>query len=85
MSAEAHPTFGLGANGGGAARQQQQRENLTLLRQLAQHDAHDGNPNNTFLKATLMDALVTEPQGNLSDVTGCPQDIECTGVTQNMR
>jgi uncharacterized protein (DUF1501 family) len=57
MSDDAHPTFGLGGNGAG---RQQQRENLTLLKQLAAHDDHHASSNATFLKATLMDALVTE-------------------------
>jgi len=58
MSADTHPTFGLGLNAGTG--RQQQRENLTLLRQLAAHPDHHDSPNSTFLKATLMDALVTE-------------------------
>ncbi len=58
-AASAHPTFGLGL-GAAAGNQRQQRENLALLRQLSQQDHHDENPNASFLKATLMDALVTE-------------------------
>ena len=68
MSEQTHPTFGLSL-GYGNGRQQQQRQNLTLLKQLAQHDDHHENANASFLKATLMDALVTEQkvQGILAD------------------
>lgn len=56
-SADSHPTFGLTNAGGG---RQQRRENLGLLRQLAAHDDHHAGGNASFLRATLMDALVTE-------------------------
>jgi uncharacterized protein (DUF1501 family) len=58
-AAQAHPTFGLGL-GAAAGNLRQQRENLTLLRQIASQDHHDENASASFLKATLMDALVTE-------------------------
>jgi uncharacterized protein (DUF1501 family) len=46
--------------GAAAGNLRQQRENLTLLRQIASQDHHDENASASFLKATLMDALVTE-------------------------
>ncbi len=57
QSAMPHPTFGLAAGGLG---RQQQSENLGLLRRLAAHDGGHADGNSSFLRATLMDALVTE-------------------------
>ncbi len=57
MAADSHPTFGLGAGPGG---RQQRRDNSALLRQLASHAGDHENASASFLKATLMDALVTE-------------------------
>jgi uncharacterized protein (DUF1501 family) len=49
-----HATFGL--RGGGS----RNRENLAFLEKLIQHDDHEANANASFLRSTMMDALVTE-------------------------
>lgn len=48
-------TFGL--RGGGNNRN---KENLAFLEKLVKHDDHEANANASFLRATMMDALVTE-------------------------
>ncbi len=48
-------TFGL--RGGG---NRNNRENLAFLEKLVKHDDHEANANASFLRATMMDALVTE-------------------------
>jgi len=55
VSARPHPTFGL--NGAG---RRGDPANLAFLEKLVRHDDHDENANASFLKATMMDALVTE-------------------------
>ncbi|HTJ78598.1 MAG TPA: DUF1501 domain-containing protein [Rariglobus sp.] len=55
ISATPHPTFGLNGSGGRG-----NPTNLSFLEKLVQHDDHDENANASFLKATMMDALVTE-------------------------
>lgn len=50
-----HATFGLRAGGGG-----NNRESLALLEKLVQQDDHEANASSSFLRATMMDALVTE-------------------------
>jgi len=50
-----HSTFGLrGGSGRG------NRENLAFLEKLVKHDDHEANANASFLRSTMMDALVTE-------------------------
>lgn len=51
----AHSTFGL--RGGG---NRNNRENLAFLEKLVKEDDHEANANASFLRATMMDALVTE-------------------------
>jgi uncharacterized protein (DUF1501 family) len=55
LSDHPHSTFGLNGAGRGG-----NRENLAFLEKLVRQDAHDENANASFLKATMMDALVTE-------------------------
>ena len=50
-----HSTFGLRAGGGG-----NNRENLAFLEKLVKQDDHEANANASFLRATMMDAIVTE-------------------------
>ncbi len=49
-----HATFGLRTGGG------RNRENLAFLEKLVKHDDHEANANASFLRSTMMDALVTE-------------------------
>ena len=51
-----HPTFGFNPN---QYSRSDNRQNLTLLENLVHHD-HPENDNASFLKQTMMDALVTE-------------------------
>lgn len=51
-----HPTFGFNPN---QYNRPDNRQNLTLLENLVHHD-HPENDNASFLKQTMMDALVTE-------------------------
>lgn len=59
-----HTTFGLSANSGG-----RRNGNLSLLENLVNQPAAESSDNSTFLKQTMMDALVTEKrvQAVLSD------------------
>jgi uncharacterized protein (DUF1501 family) len=50
-----HATFGLRSGGGRAS-----KENLAFLEKLVKEDDHEANANASFLRATMMDALVTE-------------------------
>ncbi|CAM2831111.1 DUF1501 domain-containing protein [Rariglobus hedericola] len=50
-----HSTFGL--RGGG---NRNNKENLAFLEKLVKEDDHQANANASFLRATMMDALVTE-------------------------
>ncbi|MFA6961775.1 MAG: DUF1501 domain-containing protein [Opitutaceae bacterium] len=50
-----HATFGLRSGGGRG-----NRENLAFLEKLVKDDDHEANANASFLRATMMDALVTE-------------------------
>lgn len=50
-----HATFGLRAGGN-----RNNRENLAFLEKLVKEDDHETNANASFLRATMMDALVTE-------------------------
>jgi uncharacterized protein (DUF1501 family) len=55
QSRKPQSTFGL--RGGG---NRNNRENLAFLEKLVKHDDHEANANASFLRATMMDALVTE-------------------------
>lgn len=58
LSPTPHPTFGLAPNGRGV---RGGKDNLALLESLVQTpDDHAGDGNTSFLRATMMDALVTE-------------------------
>ena len=50
-----HSTFGLRGGGRG-----NNKENLAFLEKLVKEDDHQANANASFLRATMMDALVTE-------------------------
>ena len=54
QSDKPHSTFGL--RGGGT----RSKENLAFLEKLVKDDDHEANANASFLRATMMDALVTE-------------------------
>lgn len=54
LSGKPHSTFGL--RGGG----NRSKENLAFLEKLVKDDDHEANANASFLRATMMDALVTE-------------------------
>lgn len=54
LAGKPHATFGL--RGGG----NRNRENLAFLEKLVKHDDHEANANASFLRSTMMDALVTE-------------------------
>jgi len=54
LSGKPHSTFGL-RNGGNRS-----KENLAFLEKLVKDDDHEANANASFLRATMMDALVTE-------------------------
>jgi uncharacterized protein (DUF1501 family) len=56
LAEHAHPTFGLNPNQFNRA---DNRQNLAFLENLIQH-GHPENENASFLKQTMMDALVTE-------------------------
>lgn len=51
-----HATFGLRAGGN----KRDSKENLAFLEKLVKDDDHEANANASFLRATMMDALVTE-------------------------
>jgi uncharacterized protein (DUF1501 family) len=55
LSGKPHATFGLRSGGGRAG-----KENLAFLEKLVKQDDHEANANASFLRATMMDALVTE-------------------------
>ncbi|MFA6289891.1 MAG: DUF1501 domain-containing protein [Opitutaceae bacterium] len=55
VGGEPHPTFGLNGSGGRG-----NPDNLAFLEKLIRHDDHEANTNASFLKATMMDAIVTE-------------------------
>lgn len=55
LSGKPHSTFGLRGGGGG-----NNKENLAFLEKLVKQDDHEANANASFLRATMMDALVTE-------------------------
>src|SRR5690606_25739263 len=74
-------TFGL--RGGGGSRN---RENLAFLEKLIRHEDHEANANSSFLRATMMDALVTEQRvqkvlGNYRAESAYPG----TGFAQSLR
>lgn len=54
LAGKPHATFGL--RGGGT----RNKENLAFLEKLVKEDDHEANANASFLRATMMDALVTE-------------------------
>ncbi len=55
VSAQTHPTFGLNGSGGRG-----NPENLAFLEKLIHHEDHGANANVSFLRSTMMDALVTD-------------------------
>jgi uncharacterized protein (DUF1501 family) len=55
LSGKPHSTFGLRGGGG-----RNNKENLAFLEKLVKQDDHEANANASFLRATMMDALVTE-------------------------
>lgn len=55
LSGKPHSTFGLRNGGRGG-----NKENLAFLEKLVRDDDHEANANASFLRATMMDALVTE-------------------------
>lgn len=55
LSGKPHATFGLRGGGG-----RNNKENLAFLEKLVHQDDHEANANASFLRATMMDALVTE-------------------------
>lgn len=55
LSGKPHSTFGLRTGGRG-----NNKENLAFLEKLVREDDHEANANASFLRATMMDALVTE-------------------------
>ncbi|MET0262355.1 MAG: DUF1501 domain-containing protein [Rariglobus sp.] len=55
QSGKPHSTFGLRSGGN-----RNNRENLAFLEKLVKQDDHEANANASFLRATMMDALVTE-------------------------
>jgi uncharacterized protein (DUF1501 family) len=55
LSGKPHATFGLRGGGRGS-----NKENLAFLEKLVNQDDHEANANASFLRATMMDALVTE-------------------------
>jgi uncharacterized protein (DUF1501 family) len=56
LSAQPHPTFGLSPN---QLNHRDNAQNLAFLERLVRHE-HPGNENASFLRQTMMDALVTE-------------------------
>ncbi len=56
LAGKPHSTFGLRTGGGN----RNNRENLAFLEKLVKEDDHEANANASFLRATMMDALVTE-------------------------
>jgi len=58
LATQAHPTFGLNPN---QRNRREDRDNLALLEKLVAHPPAEGeHGNHTFLRQTMMDALVTE-------------------------
>ncbi len=55
LAGKPHSTFGLRGGGG-----RNNKENLAFLEKLVKQDDHEANANASFLRATMMDALVTE-------------------------
>ncbi|MDF3058123.1 MAG: twin-arginine translocation pathway signal protein [Rariglobus sp.] len=55
QSRKPQSTFGIRGGGNG-----KNRENLAFLEKLVKQDDHEANANASFLRATMMDALVTE-------------------------
>jgi uncharacterized protein (DUF1501 family) len=81
LSGQPHATFGLRAGGRGSP-----KENLAFLEKLVKQDDHEANANASFLRATMMDALVTEQRvQKILNTYKAESVYPVTGFAQSLR